>query len=42
MGIAIGGKGEFYTCEFHNQRVQRFTLVGEFPGSFSVQPHACQ
>jgi tripartite motif-containing protein 71 len=40
VGIAIGKNGEIYTCEFRNQRVQRFTPEGKFLGAFPVQMHA--
>ncbi|MSR57328.1 MAG: hypothetical protein EXS05_06620 [Planctomycetaceae bacterium] len=39
VGIAIGKNDDVYTCEFRNQRVQRFTSDGQFLEMFPVQPH---
>ena len=40
VGIAIGKNDEVYTCEFRNQRIQKFTSEGKFLSMFAVQPHA--
>lgn len=39
VGIAIGRNDEIYISEFRNERVQRFSLDGEFLGQIKVQPH---
>ena len=40
VGIAIGTNDEVHTCEFRNQRVQRFTSEGKFLGAFPVPQHS--
>src|SRR5437773_2484705 len=34
VGIAIGKNDEVYTCEFRNQRMQKFTPDGKFVGKW--------
>jgi tripartite motif-containing protein 71 len=40
VGIAIGKHDEVFTCEFRNERVQKFTSKGQFLSEFHIQPHA--
>ncbi len=39
VGITISKNDEIYTCEFRNERIQKFTTDGKFIGKFSIQPH---
>lgn len=40
VGVAVGPNDDIYTCEFRNQRVQRFSAEGKFLETFPVQQHA--